>query len=85
MNILGNHEVLQDLIAIATGDSVEPRIVSKIEQIAEEIQEKMKDMSPEEKKEFIKKMREEHANKREKYDKGAKGGEKEGGVDPVRP
>lgn len=40
-DILGNHEVLEDLIKIATGDAVEPRIVSNIEQIATEIHDRI--------------------------------------------
>ena len=59
----------------------------------QEIHEKMKDMTPEEKKAFIKKMREEHGKKggdrkkgdRKRGDKESDSPKKDGGVDPVRP
>jgi phospholipid:diacylglycerol acyltransferase len=40
-DILGNHEVLEDIIKIATGagEAVEPRIVSNIEEIGRRIRE----------------------------------------------
>lgn len=43
-DILGNNEVLEDLIRIATGDgeSVQPRIVSNIEQIVAQVRDKRK-------------------------------------------
>lgn len=38
-DILGNHQVLEDIIKIAAGKDVEPRIVSNIEDIAQRIRE----------------------------------------------